>query len=289
MGFDRKLYIKLVTENKIQEAIQYKNSNLPKRLYKFVSLNDIPGCKQKEICPVLKLNDKKINSLDKDELWLSTYNYLNDPFEFNALYLDESLLESKNYPIDLAEKFLEVMKSWLIGSLTENLKESMPMWAHYANNHKGFCIEFSIEKPNFIFPVSYEGDRVAIASLISNHLLAMQKFSEGTSLSKEEIKNIEFSSVVLFHSFLIKDKSWSYEEEYRLLVPKEQDIQNGFLFPLDLLGLKVKNVYIGINCEKGYIERIKEISKIKKFGIKKMYFKKDSKDFSLSYRDIDVN
>jgi len=29
------------------------------------------------------------------------------------------------------------------------------MWAHYANNHKGFCIEVSIEKPNAIFLVSY--------------------------------------------------------------------------------------------------------------------------------------
>jgi len=41
------------------------------------------------------------------------------------------------------------------------------MWAHYANNHKGFCVEYRITNPKHLYPISYEAERVAIASSIT--------------------------------------------------------------------------------------------------------------------------
>ena len=44
MAFDIKKYIKLINEYKFNEADEYRISNVPKKLYKFIYLSKIQKC-----------------------------------------------------------------------------------------------------------------------------------------------------------------------------------------------------------------------------------------------------
>ena len=47
---------------------------------------------------------------------------------------------------------------------------NMPMWAYYANNHSGFCVEYMIDRKvkKFMYPVSYDDTRAPGNSIIGN-------------------------------------------------------------------------------------------------------------------------
>lgn len=46
----------------------------------------------------------------------------------------------------------------------------MPMWAHYANNHAGFCVSYDMKENKQLsgctFPVQYTNQRIDITSLM---------------------------------------------------------------------------------------------------------------------------
>lgn len=56
---------------------------------------------------------------------------------------------------------------------TTNGVQSMPMWAHYANNHKGFCVSYNVKEDlelrSSIFPIQYTDERLDVTSLIRKH------------------------------------------------------------------------------------------------------------------------
>ncbi len=70
-----------------------------------------------------------------------------------TLYLDEKVIKKYNYPIEIIKELQnQYLNGFLIGCFTENdVCNCMPMWAHYANNHRGFCVEYKINKPKFFF------------------------------------------------------------------------------------------------------------------------------------------
>lgn len=65
------------------EAREYKEQFIPKRLYKYMSLEN-------EL-------DKKICNLSKNGLWLSTLKALNDPFEYGTMFINTDLLKMNNF------------------------------------------------------------------------------------------------------------------------------------------------------------------------------------------------
>lgn len=44
----------------------------------------------------------------------------------------------------------------------------MPMWAFYANNGRGFCIEYEVIYSNQIHKVFYEPDRIPLARIFAD-------------------------------------------------------------------------------------------------------------------------
>lgn len=286
--FDSQYYISLIFNREIEKAIKYKNENVPLKIYKYISLDAPPACNAlgKDIPSCLELNECRMLNLKNKELWLSSPECLNDPFEFKAFYLDKEILEQKGYPIEDADWLLESMKMWLVGSFTTNLTQSMPMWAHYTNNHKGYCVEYTVEDPKYIFPISYETERFKVAKMIAAHVRAAYKYSKGEKLTADEEQEVKFYSLVLFHGLLVKHESWSYENEYRLCVPKDALIKKGVALANETLGIRATNIYLGINCEQGYRRRLKEIAIELGMGIKEMYFDEEAEGFELAYKDF---
>jgi hypothetical protein len=94
-------------------------------------------------------------------------------------------------------------------------KNNILMWAHYADSHRGFCLEFSINNCLFkpVFPCDYN----------HNNSLPVAKPAEEDFWVNEKT----------FPLFLKKAKDWGYEEEWRVLKPKEGP--GVYLFPSEAL------------------------------------------------------
>ena len=89
----------------------------------------------------------------------------------------------------------------------------MPMWAHYANNHQGFCIRYKIEECNGInkgdkiFPVLYTDSRIEGHSIVSAWL------NEILYANKNKLPQKESSLKYISYMYLVncaKHSSWEY-------------------------------------------------------------------------------
>lgn len=65
--------IHLLEEKKFKELDKYRESIVPKKLYKFMSVNENK-----------KLNESKIKCMKNNKIWLSSRKVLSDPFDLNA-------------------------------------------------------------------------------------------------------------------------------------------------------------------------------------------------------------
>ena len=112
---------------------------------------------------------------------------------------------------------------------------NMLMFSHYADKHKGICIEYDFSEFNktdtTLLEVNYEKKLH-----IDNKSLQITSFSG-------EIKKQETSFFDLFNT---KHKSWKYEKEYRV-------ITHG----INKISLPIKAIYCGKEMSKNDIELIK--------------------------------
>jgi hypothetical protein len=85
--------------------------------------------------------------------------------------------------------------------------ENLPMWAHYASNHGGVCLEFTVEKDTdtawqYLAEVNYVEE---IPTLIP------PRSFEDLSESERFMNSL----------FLTKHEKWKYESEQRLIIDKQ--------------------------------------------------------------------
>ena len=92
------------------------------------------------------------------------------------------------------ETYKIINSKWGIYSLSSDPLSAL-MWAHYANNHRGFCIEFSTD--NDYFGRAWEVDYVRKIKFLD----ILDDMNESSA----------------FNALLTKTVEWSYEREYRLL------------------------------------------------------------------------
>ncbi len=111
---------------------------------------------------------------------------------------------------------------------------SQLMWASYADSHKGFCVEYTVQ-PNTkeyekiyynLFPVIYCKMRSDITQYIAEN--------------RDQMPDEEYLWNLYFHGALRKSIDWAYQNEWRLLLPygiKDKDYNVEF-FP-------ITKVYLG--------------------------------------------
>ncbi len=233
-----KKYLSLLYDKKFDEALQYRMNRVPKKLLKFVSLNDDSTD-----------NDKKFLSLRTNMAWFSPVKSLNDPYEFLCMYIDKKKLKEHNYSDDFISGFENLFKQqideWDILSLSNSGVDSLPMWAYYTNNSKGFCIEYDVENPMAIFPVSYEPKRIPIASIIANFF---NEFCKMMEKGEETNPEVEFYALVLRYQLYSKHISWKHEKEFRIIYPHDLSSEYGQNVNINKLGIKANRIIAGIDC-----------------------------------------
>lgn len=120
-----------------------------------------------------------------------------------------------------------LQNSYKICSLTERL-DSLPLWAHYAKNHKGFAM-------------GYDFRRLPLESVLGLSLWPVRY--SGVFNASDLLRGIEpgqpFNNLFGLIAALHKSSDWSYEQEWRLVVVDgSNDPPRNFSAPL-------KAVYLG--------------------------------------------
>ena len=164
------------------------------------------------------------------KVWFSKYAYLNDPFE--GVYINNT--EQNDYD--------ELIKNYEICSYSKK-KNNLLMWAHYADSHKGICLEYDIDDAEYkkrFFEVSYSKAQPVIKEVRkdAHGMVKMQEASE-------------------FQVFLTKSCDWKYEKEVRVI---QQNLFGSRGSLVEELG-SLSGVYFGLNASDQIIDDFDNILK----------------------------
>lgn len=162
-----------------------------------------PQCGQvgiRRLYKYVRFYEHSLDILRNRRIWFSTPERLNDPFEF-SFHL--TAMHIGRIPIDKVslEAAVTDMRQYGVLSLSE-ISDNILMWSHYADSHKGFCIEFERTDSNELgnwdhcLPVLYDE--------------YLPTFAPAELLDKKVVSNI----------LTTKSRLWSYEKEWRILAKK---------------------------------------------------------------------
>ena len=171
--------------------------------------------------------NKEFEFFKNFHLKLSRFGEFNDPFEMlpgnYAFTLNKEerklFLEHASHlkdPCHHIENSIEIDSGIRvsIGVICFTIHDaSLLMWSHYANNHKGICIEFDTE--NSFFQGKFSCDYNPNIGIIRK---VDYRAERPLFIDPQELVNsTEF--------WFIKSLEWQYEDEYRLLLPIDNAIQ----------------------------------------------------------------
>ncbi|WP_312168276.1 DUF2971 domain-containing protein [Atlantibacter hermannii] len=152
-----------------------------------------------------------------------------------SYYSGESEIKDvKNYKINRYKYAIqnEILSVFKRGVLCLSRKFDSPlMWSHYANNHKGLCIEYDMENvsEDMVKKIIYGGSRELKVSLIDDWL-----------------RHGELKSEITDVCLLTKSSDWSYEVEWRMF--GEVGVQD--IYPT------LKSVIFGMHCKQTTIASV---------------------------------
>jgi hypothetical protein len=218
----------------------------------------------------LKFGSLSYNSILNDrEVYFSSARNLNDPFEGIPKYSFPSKQSLKRYLIKRGAKHKQL--KFLISKGIEDLRsnfdklreleedyskltgvlcftphsDSLLMWSHYADSHRGICIGFEINLPfdsefGYGYDVEYKDEYPEICMLQLNDQMA--EVVNGTKNREQYYDADDMATKRIF----TKSKCWSYENEVRYVRTPYMEGVGLMSFPSEI----IKEVIIGCEIEK---------------------------------------
>ena len=253
---------------------------IPDVLYKFYSFS-----KDKE------LNAKKLATLKNRQVYMSDIKDFNDPFDGKAFFYDPHKLMDIERLVAHKGRFIDDFTSFHKGTaLTENDTSCMPMWAHYANNHQGFCVSYDMTDPDnqklssCTFPIQYTNDRLDITSFMRKYAEMVATEVDAQLAQGQQQIGISDKSIVYVAQYLsnIKHLTWQYEKEYRCAMGSTAD-------GMPFASATPQAIYIGMNCSEENRNKLVEIAKKLSVPIYQMRFNEFSESYILEENPIDFN
>ena len=162
----------------------------------------------------------------------------------------------------------KLMGIFRIGCLSADHKNPL-MWSHYADSHRGFCVEYDFGTPNratlslLPLPVVYSHDRPLVPWYVAFN---------------NTPENIMAANKDILLGLLTKDSSWEYEREWRLLI----DTKKPALCQMP----KITCGYLGACISDANRAKIIDIAKEKHFAVKQMAV--DRGTYALHERIVDI-
>jgi hypothetical protein len=263
---------------------------------------------QKKLFRYRPCNENNLEALLDDKAFFSRPERFNDPYDcityvdLNKIGTSEKLEEvitkycgniSDSDKMEKKRKFIEkyfgeTLKTLYIASFSE-VFDSMLMWGHYADSHKGFVLEYDIGdmealnqlsvKQDYtvnLFPVLYDEERYEATKYMLDFF--EQNFINGNL--KDE-NNISIPDMLIhIKSNTFKAKFWEYEKEWRLVYKCEQKCPKCELtYPnYRSVELKPKAIYLGSRMSRANKISIKKLIEGKNMQVYEMYADRYSSD-----------
>lgn len=197
-----------------------------------------------------RFNEYSLSDLINKEITVSPSKNMNDPFDSiinlwsNEKQLEKTCKEHKHVK-NLSRSFDYFRIRSFCNGDTEDALNSLLMWSHYADEHRGYCIKYKLSKH---FIKQDENDSF-------EHM-----FLKPIIYRKDEDK-VDISEMTTINTdlaFATKHESWGYENEVRLIVynPNKEDAFYGI--PLDKDSC-IEAIYFGCKCDPKTIKTIKNL------------------------------
>lgn len=187
---------------------------------------------------------RDLASLEKNEIFSSPVDYLNDVFEAKFIVNEDSFVladflfkSSKggcaiknNKSIDILNKYLVSIKSFGVYSLSKVFDDEL-LWAYYANSHRGFCIE-------------YDMDELLEFRMRDEYVTDVKYCSEMPIINFSDfLHSNHYGKIKILNDKLLATKSirWEHEQEVRI-VTGQAGLRN---YRFEAL----KSIYFGVRCE----------------------------------------
>jgi hypothetical protein len=293
-------YWSFMARQDFEEAIPLKEQHFPRSLFKYRPPNDYTIQMVKEcylwLADIETLNDpfEGLIQFDNDECLRAYYAASESQIQFTMLtghrmtkeevhILSTAAKPFKEYirickergiPLGLTEEehLAKVQKRWseIIREQNRNIRicsfsktnTSTLMWSHYADDHKGICIEYDFLFEDsirpFVQPVFYRKDL---------HKIGLFE---------------EYDTMQMIAANLIKSPSWSYEKEWRLTIFKQREH-----FFQKLSSPKPTAIYLGARINEpgtDFEQQIIAIAQVQKIPMFQM--QRNPRSFNLDFRPI---
>lgn len=244
-----KIYQQLPVDFKQLESIYYKSGEIAAKLgkteeakshfenYQKMVMSHFVGDKiDGHLFSFRSFNEYSLSDLANNELTICRPKVMNDPFDTPLIEWGKYQRSKNKKPH--TDQFLDSFNGYRIRSFSIHKKKKHPlknllMWAHYADGHNGFCIEYD-------FSSEFRKDMISF-----NHV----KYAK-VDLSKDTLS--------LPEAFATKSKEWKYENEVRLI--SYQCDSNDDHIPISLDNKSsISAIYFGLKCSKDRISIIKSM------------------------------
>lgn len=236
----------------------------------------------------MRFDDYWEKNIFEGQAFLSEASKLNDPFDC-LVYIDHDTFSNHMFQMiynvfpnterkllheisklsieSKLDEYLYSMKShFRVACFTEN-NDSPLMWAHYTDNHKGFCMEYNLDK----LP---EGYRYGILPVIYSD----QRY-DATKAVIAQNKNL------VTNPFYFKSSYWEYEKEWRMMIP-ESIVKDNEYYADFYHG--ISGIYLGLRSFEYHMEKIDRI--IEKYSQRNIPVHKITiEPFSYCMKPIQIN
>ena len=168
--------------------------------------------------------DFALQSLRDQRIKIARFNELNDPFDFLGISLNKKTERIRLKPLkdsmDATTGIICMSKTW----------HEPLLWGHYADKHKGICLEFRCFAEDWE-EIVYRAERPSLKTF------GCERVRDLTEADRHRLSKMKFNA-------------WSYEKEYRKFIQlKEPDLVTGFYFHPFSDRMKLARVILGSRCD----------------------------------------
>lgn len=160
-------------------------------------------------------------------------------------------------------------------SCFSKIPDSILMWSHYANSHKGICIEIEENRKDFK-DVIYSKQRAKFdINDVIKRILASNFLGTKFDGSDDEY------NYKMLRPFFTKSEDWKYEDEVRCLVSSKNPDIDGFEIDdcLPFLSVNITKIFIGMNVKDNDLNEVLKLAYHR--GIPVVYMEKHPTDFAV--------
>ena len=181
---------------------------------------------------------------------------------------------SEKFKKTINEK-LDAIKDTALISCFSKRNDSILMWSHYADSHRGACLEFEEPEQEEFGEVKYTNKRpmIKMYNLFSTYIA--YDFI-GKTIETEEFKYAKD----LIKPFFVKSKEWSYEEEIRCIFSTKDYRKNKISYDGENFFVnvgKIKKIYIGSKANSPEIDKIIKLANHRKIEV--VFMKESTEKF----------